>query len=226
MEDALRAANPGRTVEVVPLAVPGYSTHQGLAWLRRDLPFYRPDVVVLLYGWNDISLRAHADADTMSTSAAQVLARDLVSHSQLLVRAWRLLHANGRGAAQAAGSGVPRVDARRFVQNHVHMAELAGAQGAAVVVVGPVFRDAQEHPEEAARLAAYRTALRDAMAARGVPYVEVAELTERAWPANQRLFLEHIHPNHAGHRVLAQALLRFLGERGLLRGLSAGAAAP
>jgi lysophospholipase L1-like esterase len=223
MEDALRAANPGRVVEVIPLAVPGYSTHQGLAWLTRDLARYRPDVLVLLYGWNDISLRARPDEVTMPASALQVIARDVVSRSQLLVRTWRFVHASGRGAAQAAGSGVPRVDRARFVANHLRMAELARAQGAAVVVVGPIFRDAVEHPDEAARMTEYRAALREAMTERGLPYLEVPELTEGAWPGNEPLFLEHIHPNHAGHRVLAQALLRFLGERGLLRGLQAGA---
>src|SRR5262245_25643262 len=45
LEKALRAANPGRVVEVIPLAVPGYSSHQGLAWMRRDLARYRPDAV-------------------------------------------------------------------------------------------------------------------------------------------------------------------------------------
>ena len=54
LERALRAANPGRAVEVAPLAVPGYSTHQGLAWMRRDLRALEPDLVTVLYGWNDI----------------------------------------------------------------------------------------------------------------------------------------------------------------------------
>src|SRR5438093_278244 len=35
LEDRLRAANPGRWIEVIALAVPGYSSHQGRAWLQR-----------------------------------------------------------------------------------------------------------------------------------------------------------------------------------------------
>ncbi|HET8644842.1 MAG TPA: SGNH/GDSL hydrolase family protein, partial [Vicinamibacteria bacterium] len=218
LEAALRAANPGREIEVVPLAVPGYSTHQGLAWLRRDLGRYDPDLVVLLFGWNDISLRGRADAEAMSTAAAQVAARQLLSRSQLLMRAWRWARA-GR-AAPAAGPVVPRVSVQEFVANHVRMAGLARAHGAEVVVLGPVFRDSAEHPGEAERMGAYRTALRDAMAAHSLPYLEVPELTEAGWPGNEALFLEHIHPNHAGHRVLAAALLRFLHQRRLLRALT------
>ena len=71
----------------------------------------------------------------------------------------------------------------------------------------------------------YRAALREAMRSRGVPYLEVAELTEAGWPANEKLFLEHIHPGHAGHRVLARALLAFLSAQGLLGGLAMPAGA-
>jgi lysophospholipase L1-like esterase len=219
MEAWLRAANPGRAVEVLPLAVPGYSSHQGRAWLARDLRAYAPDVVILLFGWNDISLRARSDDESMPTGAVQVLARGLVSRSQALMHAWRWVHPPS--AARAAPTGaVPRVGRQRFVENHLHMAALARGSGAAVVVVGPVFRDAVEHPDEAARMRDYRAALRQAMQAHGIAYLEVAELTEAAWPANEKLFLEHIHPSHAGHRVLARALLSFLAARGLLGGLT------
>jgi lysophospholipase L1-like esterase len=226
MEAALREANPGRVVEVIPLAVPGYSSHQGRAWLDRDVRRYAPDVVTLLFGWNDISLRAQDDASAMRTGRLHVLARAVVSRSQALMRASRLLHRPGTAAAAPGAPGVPRVSSAAFVENHRAMVRRARAAGAAVVVLGPVFRDPVEHPQEAARIAAYRSALREAMHADGVPYLEVPELTESAWPANEPLFLEHIHPNHAGHRVLAAALLPFLHAQGLLQGLRVPAPAP
>jgi len=221
LEKRLRAANAGRTIEVIPLAVPGYSSHQGLAWMRRDLARYRPDVVTLLYGWNDVSLRGQADADAMKPGRLDVLARALVSRSQALLYAWRAVHA--RDAAPAAGAAAPRVERvgrERYVANLLEMARLARAGGATPVLIGPVFRDPVEYPDEALRMAAHRAALRDAAARDGLPYVEVPELTEAAWPGNEKLFLEHIHPNHAGHRVLASALLTFLSAHGLLDGLA------
>jgi lysophospholipase L1-like esterase len=224
MEAALRAANPGREVEVIPLAVPGYSTHQGRAWLERDLGAYAPDLVILLFGWNDVSLRARSDRDSMPTGALPVMARDVVSRSQALMYAWRWLHAPSASAGAGAVQ-VARVAPSAFVENHLRMAALARERGAAVAVVGPVFRDAVEHPDEAARMRQYRLVLREAMAAHGIPYLEVPELTEAGWPGNERLFLEHIHPNHAGHRELARALLSFLSARGLLRGLAVPAEA-
>ena len=76
-----------------------------------------------------------------------------------------------------------------------------------VVVIGPVYRDRVEHPPEGDWIAERRAALRAAMEPWRVPYLEVPELTEASWPGNQPLFLEHIHPNHKGHRLLAERLL-------------------
>lgn len=222
LEKRLRAANPGRTVEVIPLAVPGYSSHQGLAWLRRDLGRYRPDVVTLLYGWNDVSLRPLSDPDSMNVDRLHVMARSIVSHSQALMYASRAATAP-RFRGLHPFPHTERVPVEAFVANLLEMARLARAGGATPVLIGPVFRDPVEYPDEAQRMGAYRAALRDAARRERILYVEVPELTEAAWPGNEKLFLEHIHPNHAGHRVLAQALLAFLADNGLLGGLSAPA---
>lgn len=216
LEKALAAANPGRAVEVAPLAVPGYSTHQGLAWMRRDLAALAPDLVTVLYGWNDIGLRAQPDAAAMKTDRWNVFSRGALARSQALLRLWGALHAR-RGAVPARG--VPRVDRDGYVANIRAMTEVARASGAAVVVLGPVYRDRVEYPPEGDWIAERRAALRASMEALGVPYLEVPELTEASWPANQPLFLEHIHPNQKGHRLLAERLLAFLDERRLLRDL-------
>jgi lysophospholipase L1-like esterase len=220
MENALREANPGRVVEVIPLAVPGYSSHQGLAWLRRDIAELKPDVVTLLFGWNDIGLRSRADHEAMKTDALDVTARVLLCRSQALIYAWRRVHAAPEGGGPVAPTGVMRVPVERFVANHLAMVRLAEQQGARVLVVGPVYRDRVAYPGEGDRIASLRTALRNAMRTAGKQYVEIPSLTEEAYPGNLPLFLEHIHPNHKGHRLLAETLLRFMAEAGLLGSLA------
>ena len=39
--------------EVFNAAVPGYTSHQGLVWLRLQLLALQPDLVVVYFGWND-----------------------------------------------------------------------------------------------------------------------------------------------------------------------------
>jgi lysophospholipase L1-like esterase len=47
-----RSLDPQR-VEVFNASVPGYSTHQGLIWLRKQLLDWQPDLVIVYFGWND-----------------------------------------------------------------------------------------------------------------------------------------------------------------------------
>ena len=52
VRDAL-ASRRHRPVESLNAGVSGFSSHQGLIRLRRDVARYKPDVVVVYFGWND-----------------------------------------------------------------------------------------------------------------------------------------------------------------------------
>src|SRR5207247_3388924 len=214
LEDRLRAANPGRWIEVIALAVPGYSSHQGRAWLQRAAGELQPDLVTACFGWNDVTLRLATDRAAMPTGPLHAALRAAAARSQLVAHlALRL------PSAPAASGAVPRVPADDFADNHLAIAELARRQGAAVVVIGAVYRDDVTSPDEAGRLRGHRQALRRAVEARGIPYLEIPELTEAGYPENRQFFGELIHPNAEGHRRFADAVLAFLSERGLLKGL-------
>jgi lysophospholipase L1-like esterase len=109
-----------------------------------------------------------------------------------------------------------RVPRDGYVENQLAIAHRAQAVQAAPVLIGPVYRDRTSHPPEGDDIAAHRTALRAAAEKEGIAYLELPELTEDHSPENRRLFEEHIHPNHQGHRLMAERLLAFLAERGLL----------
>ena len=57
-----------------------------------------------------------------------------------------------------------------------------------------------------------RATLREKADEKRIPALEISELTERSWPANKALFGERIHPNAAGHRLMAERLAAFLSE--------------
>jgi lysophospholipase L1-like esterase len=219
LDEALRAANPGRAIEVIPLAVPGYSSHQGRLWLTRAIDRYQPDLVVGCFGWNDISARGRTDRQTMKSDRLSVATRRVLSSSQLLVRLG--LWARRRGATPAEGEATPRVPRAEYVENMLSIARAATAHGATPGLLGPVYRDRTSHPPEGDVIHAHRAALREAAVREGVAYLEMLALTEDGAPENASLFEEHIHPNAKGHRLMADALLRFLSERQLLGDLRA-----
>jgi lysophospholipase L1-like esterase len=218
-EKKLRAANPTRQIEVIPLAVPSYTSYQGLNWLKRDIDWLKPDVVTVCFGWNDVCLRPVADRQSMPMDFAHSTARAVLVHSQAVTHfaKWR---GNKRSKEYSSnGPPVPRVSLTDYVANFLEISELARAHDAQVVLIGPVYRDAKSNPPEAALVRQYRDALRTAAQAHRIPYLEIGELIETNYPANNNLFGELIHPNAAGHQVMARELVTFLAAHGMLDSL-------
>ena len=51
--DLYQSEHPGQPIGVVGLAVPGWSSYQGLELLKRDIRRLRPKIATFYYGWND-----------------------------------------------------------------------------------------------------------------------------------------------------------------------------
>lgn len=76
------------------------------------------------------------------------------------------------------------------------------------------------NPPEAELMIQYRSALRSGMKQKGSAFLEIRELTEVSYPANQGWFGELIHPNHMGHRLMAAEILKLLESERLLKQIS------
>jgi lysophospholipase L1-like esterase len=219
LERELRRANPDKTIDVVPLAVPAYTTHQGLNMLRREIDRLKPDIVTACFGWNDVCLRAVPDRVSMPVDGLHVTVRSLICHSQTVVHfvKWRQSRNTNR---DDTATPVSRVSPDDYVANLLEIGKLSRAHGAKPVLIGAVYHDAKANPPEAALMKRYRDALREAATANSVPYLEIDQLTEAGYPGNDNLFGELIHPNIAGHQVMTKALLKFFNEHQMLSGLN------
>lgn len=221
--DLLRAKHPGREIEVIPLACPGYTSGQGSAWLRRDIAELKPDIVTACFGWNNIRAAGLPDRETFPQSDGQVLARDIISQSQ------GLLSITAEAAAKRARTDVsatlkrvpePRTSADEFTAHFEEMSDLCKKHGAWFGIILPVYRDPNTpdtEPEqrtdaaEGLRMGEYRERLREVAKTRGIPTLEIVELTEKSWPASRALFGERIHPNAEGHELMATRIAEFIG---------------
>jgi lysophospholipase L1-like esterase len=212
LEQQLRAANPGRTIEVVTMAVPGYTSHQGLAWLRRDLNKLAPDLLTVSFGWNDASLSDTPDREAIKTNWPAVSVRWLVDHSQAFAHATHWLRAReaDRQTNQTRPRPVARVSQTEYLENLLAIVALARTQGAPAIVIAAPYRDHSAEAPEADSMLEYRAALGATMRRENIPFLELRELTEEAYPSNEGWFGERIHPNHMGHRLLASELLKLL----------------
>jgi lysophospholipase L1-like esterase len=218
LEKHLREANPGRKIEVIAMAVPGYTSHQGLAWLKRDIDWWAPDLLTVSFGWNDASFSDVPDRESMRVNWSAVLTRWVIDHSQAFAHATHWLR-SGTGQAPARPTPVPRVSEQEYLNNMTEIVRLARGRGAGVIVMGAPYRDQVTNPAEAEMMLHYRFALRDAMQRMNIHFLEIRELTEAAYPANKGWFGELIHPNHMGHRLIAAELCTLLQSKSALTGI-------
>jgi len=219
LEKELRKANPNRSIEVFPMAVPGYTSHQGLAWLRRDIDYLKPDVVIASFGWNDASASDVPDREAIDTRWWPVAIRWLIDHSQAFAHATRWLRSRNQ-VKPVARYPVPRVSQQEYVANFNAIVGLAKDHGAGAIVIGAPYRDSKTNPPEAQLMTQYRASLKSAMQQSQTPYLEILELTEAAGSVNEGFFGELIHPNHMGHRLMASELLKLMGQRHLVAELN------
>jgi len=216
LEKELRAANPDRKIEVVTMAVPGYTSHQGLAWLRRDIDDLQPDLLIASFGWNDASFSDVPDREAIRTNWYAVTVRWLIDHSQAFAHATHWLRAKEAKARQQKQPGQPivrpaaRVSQQEYLNNMIAIQAMAPLRGASAIVIAAPYRDNDPNAPEADLMFQYRVALGTVMRQRGVPFVELRELTPEAYPSNEGWFGERIHPNHMGHRLIAAELLKVL----------------
>ena len=222
LEKQLRAANPGKQIEAVPLAVPAYTSLQGLNWLKHDIDRLRPDIVTVCFGWNDVCLRSVPDRVVMPTDWVHVAVRSLMEHSQALIHFAHWSHAQRvKKHPENAAFSIPRVPPDDYVANLLETARITRDHHAQPIIIAPVYRDALANPAEAALIKKYREALRAGATSNGLPYLEVRELTEANYPANIPLFGELIHPSYEGHKVIARELLKFFADHQMLGPLRA-----
>ena len=221
LEESLRKKLQATNIEVLPLACPGYTSGQGLAWLQRDIADLKPDIVLACFGWNDVRAAGVPDRVTMPTAGSQVFVRGLIGSSQLLLNiaesAQRRLGTDGSGEQPE-----PRSSEEEYVAHFLEMNRVCAGRRAWFGILLPVYRDpntpgidpsqpdAATDPAEGARITRYRSKLSAEAGANKIPTVEIAELTEASWPMNKKLFGERIHPNAAGHALIAKRLTEFL----------------
>ncbi|MFN7974923.1 MAG: SGNH/GDSL hydrolase family protein [Acidobacteriota bacterium] len=208
LEELLResAATGGATV--INAGVNGYSSEQGRLLLAREIPRWRPDVVIACYGINDDGPTVYADTDLLRANAVRSTQRVLAAS-----RAYQRLRAAIVGLklrrAVAARRVGPRVPLERYRQNLRAIAALARASGARLIFVAPTSSQEHstgtEHQPLVAPLSVYRAAMASVALEERVPFVDDDLLSGRL-PASRHAFNDFCHPDAAGLCLLARDL--------------------
>jgi lysophospholipase L1-like esterase len=206
-------------------ACSGYTAYQGHEMLRRRGLKYRPDLVMIWFGWND-----KADWDGMTDAEhARLFARQhrlsfsatyrLLSH--LLRRSQHEGVRQERIETETGKRRMPLEDYRARLQGMVEEAranEISPGRGARVVLIqGCKIKHLRAERERrgSSRLNPWHTATAEVAGELGVPVFSVLDALYQGG-AGEEVFLDNGHLDPRGLRIVTNALFAFLAEHDLL----------
>lgn len=213
LQKHLEGARPGRRIEVLNAAVPGYTTWQGLTWLRSVGVSFEPDWIIVGFN-NDAAPAITTDRLSLDQPAWVQSIKDVLYQSAVyLVIRKTLISRSSRKldpAAQDPNDRPTSVNSQRvplgdFQDNLQSFQALARAHGAGLTIaVMPRNRPLQKR---------FSMGYREAMLAMAPQGVMVADFyAEWAKPEDTRFFIEgdRLHPNAAGQDRLARSVATLL----------------
>jgi len=211
LPDLLREA--GMTdAQVFNAGVPGYSSHQGLLYLRHELRQWKPDLVTIQYGWNDHWESPSGVPDKLiALPDARTMARQkTLAHARL----YRLLRTLIIGRPRP--DGTLRVGPEDYESNLKAMIDLATAGGAHVLLLTAPYLDGSW--EWTALHRTYNDITRRVATEKNVALVDVtAEIRERPDLFARDPESDACHFNAAGATIIARAVVQTLLDKGWTR---------
>jgi lysophospholipase L1-like esterase len=221
------ADHPGEHVRTANFGCAGYTTHQGLRQLRRDVVPLHPRVVTFYYGWNDHWLSIGIDDEEVSRLNASPLFRfNELRLVQLANKVSVKLRLRRRGQLPV------RVSPEQFRNNLLQMVRTAREAGIVpVLVTAPTSHEIGHEPAYlAGRWVAnladlvplhrrYVGIVREVAQTENVPLCDLAaefDALPRDEVRTAFFNTDGIHLTDDGNRAVAAGLLSFLDHQGLL----------
>ena len=211
LESYLRDLCPG-TVRVFNRGVPGYSSYQMLRFFEIYLTHRPIDVVTVYAGLNDEQERHGGvmDKDWLKSAglARQGIRKGWKRQSRALwrlrsaLRVSRAFHLMESALFQVRYGDArfsPRVTKEDYGRNLTRLAYLARQNGARLVLIMPPVR----HDWQPDVHRQYMSVLRSVATEEGIPLVDAEPLFKSS---GEDLFTDSVHPDDAGHRLIARAL--------------------
>jgi len=156
----------------------------------------------------------------MTDDRSTYVYRWLIDHSQIYAHwiSWLRLReaASGSRTPQPQRFLESRTSSEEYLNNMSAMVQLARQRKVPFIVLAAPFRDHTENGPDAQRMLLNRLALGDLMKNDEAQYLEIREMTEDTYPANDKFFGERIHPSQIGHKLIASEVMKFIAAQHLL----------
>jgi lysophospholipase L1-like esterase len=214
----------GVACQVINGGMPRYRVFHMVDLFEKKLPKIRPDVVIVLGGWNDVNDTVLTGPESTSTSLLAFLKEYL--YVVRVASHWREAYLRSAAPGERVTAKVHPEGFQEYRESLVRLIRLCRQSGATPVICTlPSFfarADTEESQQKAANFSPLGTlpqlaeitrqmnaSIRSAGAAEGVAVCELEEINSPS------LFSDAIHPNDEGSAAVAARLARFLLGSGL-----------
>jgi len=222
LEKLLNQNLPQPKFEVIDAGMTGYSTFQGLRFLKREILGFHPDIIIFSYGWNDMCPSEREDKDQKFPPQWILNLDDFLSGSRFYsFLKFEIMNLLKSKQPQDEKKLVYRVSIKDYQENLKELEKIAQGSGikvfflsipvsSAKVFIGP---GKTSKPHIANKH--YNKALRETTSEIGVPLIDVALLFEDRGDLYDKGREEYIHYNAKGHQVVAEAIYKYFQEEGI-----------
>lgn len=231
-EDSIYVRRLGRLLddqyEMINAAIPGYTTLQGKRFLQNDLLRLEPEVLLVLFSWNDHWAAASGIADKNQQFPPQWLLN--IQNMLARLESYRLYKKLLLSAIEpnpdslfTPGDVVYRVGPDDFYQNLQEIAAIGRAHHMRVILLtSPIpslatyYSPGMRSPMHAFH-ERYNEIIRTVARDTGVELVDIAAVFDKHSDLFDDAALDPIHFNEKGHAVVAEAIFAHLSANATAR---------
>ncbi len=225
LEQLLNSDLDYKKYEVINGGVTGYSSFQGKRFLREQVLKYKPDIITICYGWNDLLPAAFGIEDKNQKMVPQIFLdiQNLLGQTEVyrFIRGLIL----SRFQVKKTGSSsemLPRVSPEDFANNLLEIALIATQENVQVIFLttpiasleafwgtGKVSKTHQWHQ-------VYNNVILNLPSSNNLHILDIASLFENRKDVYDDVQNDFIHYNLIGHKLIAENLYNFLVENKLI----------
>lgn len=215
LEERLNRSHLAKTVEVINAGVPGYSSFQGKVLIKK-LATLQPDMVLIMYGWNDHWRAGKGISDAEQTLPPEIVIELQNTLSRLML--YKLMRKVTLSLTEDTTfvrmddiSGRRRVSPEEFSENLKEIIRLAKEFGAVPILVVPPIASLEIYfPETQSNFHMLHKRYQDLIIKvaeyQGVPMVNLQESFESHNDLYNDARGDPIHFNKKGHQVAAETI--------------------
>lgn len=185
-------------IEVINAGVPGYTSFQGLRYLKDNGLALEPDVLIASFGFNDIrEWASYSDMETAKNIEKQNLNK-LLSHSRLFYALSQMIQPKLKSKA---GEKKRRLNEKEFFTCIQEMISICKTNNIKIILLIWPYRYQMREP--AGSLTGYQPLIKIIAEKEQIAYIHLPDTFRLA---KEELFVDDIHANAIGCEKVAKAL--------------------